>query len=106
MSDAAFAELAAGIEPGDSTTTLVPSADLGTATLEELILNANTSYEQAQGYLRDGDWSGYGTEMDRLQTILTQLAQTTGIALPTTITETVPSTETIPLEAEPTATPQ
>ncbi len=105
LSDAAFAELAAGIKPGDSTTGTTPSVDLATATLDELILNANTAYEQAQTYLRDGDWSGYGTEMDRLQTILTQLAQTTGVVLPTMITDTVPSTDTIPLDAAPTTAP-
>jgi uncharacterized membrane protein (UPF0182 family) len=107
LTDEAIAELAAGIEPGESATGTTPGFELGSATIEDLILNANSAYERAQEFLRGGDWSGYGAEMEQLQTILTQLAQTTGIVLPGAITDTVPlDAETLPLEVEATATPE
>jgi len=106
LSDDAFAELSSGITSTDGVVESTVVTDLGTATIEELILNANSAYEQAQLYLREGDWNGYGTEMSRLEAVLDQLAQTTGITLPSLITDTLLSTETVPLDVEPTVAPE
>ena len=43
------------------------------ASLEDLIRQANQHYEQAQKDLRQGDWTGYGQEMQRVGQILKQL---------------------------------
>ncbi len=55
--------------------------DLQGASIDQLILAANSHYEQAQEYLRVGDWGGYGAEMDALQQVLEQLVAITGIEL-------------------------
>ncbi|MCB0062696.1 MAG: hypothetical protein KDE19_11295, partial [Caldilineaceae bacterium] len=55
------------------------TTDLSNATIEELIISANAAYDQAQANLRDGNWTGYGNEMTRLQSFLAQLATITGI---------------------------
>jgi len=96
LSDDTLAELAAGAELSDdaAATASGTTTDLSSATIEELIVNANNSYEQAQASLRDGDWTGYGTQMDQLQVVLEQLAQTAGISINEVLTETVPLTET------------
>ncbi|MGH9736060.1 MAG: hypothetical protein ACRD8A_15890, partial [Candidatus Acidiferrales bacterium] len=64
-------EMAGGTTPagGASTTTVavIPSR------LENLIQQANQHYEQAQKDLRQGDWGGYGEEMQRLGTVLKQM---------------------------------
>lgn len=52
--------------------------DLANASIEQLIVAANDHYNAAQDYLRNGDWAGYGAEMDALQATLTQLVQLTG----------------------------
>ncbi|MCB0106501.1 MAG: UPF0182 family protein, partial [Caldilineaceae bacterium] len=96
LNDEAVAELAAGAEPSESAVGVTSpfATDLSGATIDDLILNANDTYEQAQAALRDGDWTSYGTQMDRLQSILEQLAQTAGISLTEALTGTVPLTET------------
>ncbi|HEX4001855.1 MAG TPA: UPF0182 family protein [Candidatus Acidoferrales bacterium] len=43
------------------------------ASLENLIQQANQHYEKAQQDLRQGDWSGYGQEIDKLGEILKQM---------------------------------
>jgi uncharacterized membrane protein (UPF0182 family) len=45
------------------------------AEMAELIEQAQQHYEQAQEYLRAGDWTGYGEELDALKTVLDQLAE-------------------------------
>lgn len=64
-------EMAGGTTPagGASGTTIavIPSR------LESLIQQANQHYEQAQKDLRQGDWGGYGQEMQRLGTVLKQM---------------------------------
>ena len=62
---------------GDSSGGESFSLDLN-ATVEELIIEANTRYVGAQEFLRNGDWTGYGREMDGLQQLLSQLAEIVG----------------------------
>lgn len=57
-----------------------PELDLASASLEELVGAANDYYMRGQVRLRDGDWAGYGAEMEALQTVLNQLATLTGTA--------------------------
>ena len=69
------------------------------ATVEELIVEANTRYANAQEFLRNGDWSGYGREMATLQQLLSQLADVVGADVEP---PTAPDTNA-PAEATPTA---
>ena len=43
------------------------------AWIENLIQQANQHYEKAQQDLRQGDWSGYGQEIQKLGEILKQM---------------------------------
>ena len=43
------------------------------ASIESLIQQANQHYEKAQQDLRQGDWSGYGQEIQKLGEILKQM---------------------------------
>jgi uncharacterized membrane protein (UPF0182 family) len=43
------------------------------SSLESLIQQANQHYERAQQYLRQGNWSGYGQEIQKLGEILKQM---------------------------------
>lgn len=56
--------------------------DLSSASVQELIWAANNHYERAQRLLREGDWAGYGAEMDALKATLDRLVALTG-GLPT-----------------------
>jgi hypothetical protein len=89
-----------------------PGTDISQRSLEELIVEANAIYTLAQTALREGDWTGYGTQMDALQIVLERLAEVSGIQLvpvdsdpapvPAEAPETAPESES---EPEPTATP-
>jgi hypothetical protein len=48
-----------------------------TADIISLIEEAEQHYNQAQQYLKAGDWAGYGKEMDALKAVLDQLAEFT-----------------------------
>jgi len=43
--------------------------------IASLIEKAQQHYDQAQQYLKDGDWAGYGKELDALEAVLAQLAE-------------------------------
>ena len=45
--------------------------------ITSLINEAQQHYDNAQQYLRAGDWAGYGREMDALKVVLNQLAELT-----------------------------
>ncbi len=45
---------------------ILKSSDLGALALEH--------YERAKAYLREGDWAGYGQELEKLENILKQMA--------------------------------
>jgi len=47
------------------------------ADIAGLIQEAQQHYERAQQYLKAGDWTGYGEELDALKTVLDQLAELT-----------------------------
>jgi hypothetical protein len=48
--------------------------DIDEKTMRELILEANTVYQQAQEALKSGDWNRYGELMRRLEQVLERLA--------------------------------
>lgn len=73
----------AGGNAGGSASGGNAAASGGQATVEELIVAANQHYAQAQANLRNGDWAGYGTEMQALQQVITQMAQAAGVQLET-----------------------
>lgn len=86
LDEAGLTELTAGMEsstpiPATVTTGVeTPTLDLTNATVNQLIAQANTAYEQAQVALRNGDWATYGAQMEILQQTLQQLTQLTGNA--------------------------
>jgi len=47
------------------------------AEIANLIDEAQQHYDRAQQYLKDGDWAGYGTELDALKVVLDRLAELT-----------------------------
>jgi len=47
------------------------------ADIANLIEEAQQHYNKAQEYLKAGDWTGYGKEMDALRTVLDRLAELT-----------------------------
>ena len=52
---------------------------LQNASIEDLVLAANTHYNNAQAQLRAGNWAGYGEEMQALQAVIQQMAQVMGV---------------------------
>ena len=86
LADAKLAELAKtgnGGLPAElpSTTSVAGAIDLVDSTLEELILEANSRYTQAQSALQAGDWAAYGAELEALQLVLERLVDVSGISL-------------------------
>jgi uncharacterized membrane protein (UPF0182 family) len=65
-------------EPTSSPSVAAPTTDFGSASIDQLIQAANTHYDAAQEYLRDGNWAAYGDEMNSLQAALEQLALLAG----------------------------
>jgi hypothetical protein len=47
-----------------------------TGETSELSARALEYYHKAKEYLREGDWAGYGRELDKLENILKQLSDT------------------------------
>ncbi|MFH1638997.1 MAG: UPF0182 family protein [Chloroflexota bacterium] len=45
-----------------------------------LIAEAQRHYDQAQEYLKTGDWSGYGDELKQMQSVLERLAELASVA--------------------------
>ena len=92
-----------------ATDTIGGAAGIGgiqNASIEDLVLAANTHYNNAQAQLRAGNWAGYGEEMQALQAVIQQMAAAMGVAaeLPApaagdTITPTAPTVE--PQESTP-----
>jgi hypothetical protein len=50
-----------------------------TAEIASLIREAQQHYDKAQQYLKAGDWTGYGKELESLKAVLEQLAELTAI---------------------------
>jgi uncharacterized membrane protein (UPF0182 family) len=50
------------------------------ADIAELIAEAQEHYDNAQQYLRNGDWANYGSELDALKAVLDRLAELTAEA--------------------------
>ncbi|MBX3012731.1 MAG: UPF0182 family protein [Caldilineaceae bacterium] len=81
LEDASLAELS--IRSGSSSPVAAPptggpALDLSSATVNQLILQADAAYEQAQVALRNGDWATYGVQMQLLERTLQQLVQVAG----------------------------
>jgi len=47
--------------------------------ITSLIEEAQQHYDKAQQYLKAGDWTGYGSELEALKTVLNRLAELTAI---------------------------
>ncbi len=56
------------------------AVDLLGSTLQELILEANSSYSRAQDALLEGDWAAYGAELESLQRVLERMVEVSGIS--------------------------
>ena len=56
------------------------AVDLLGSTLQELILEANSSYGRAQDALLEGDWAAYGAELDSLQRVLERMVEVSGVS--------------------------
>ena len=68
-----------GMEQPPSATAPAPPVPPETVSSEvtDLIAEAQEHYDQAQQYLKDGDWSGYGEELAALKDVLDRLAELT-----------------------------
>ncbi|MEZ4637196.1 MAG: UPF0182 family protein [Caldilineaceae bacterium] len=86
--------------------TNITGEQLGQATLEELIVEANDRYQQAITAQQEGNWAEYGVQLEALQRVLDQLVEITGVELvpevaPTdTVEPDAPAEETPAPEAE------
>ena len=69
--------------PAGSTATAGGTQTASTA--EQLTQSALDHYNRAQDALRNGDWTTYGQEIDAMKADLDQLAQLTGVPIPTKI---------------------
>jgi uncharacterized protein len=65
--------------------TVTPGGTQTTQTAEQLTQSALDHYNRAQGALRNSDWTTYGQEIEAMKADLDQLAQLTGVPVPTTI---------------------
>ena len=54
-----------------------PTMD-GTEDISELGAQALKYYNAAKEYMREGNWAGYGRELEKLENILKQLSNTAG----------------------------
>jgi uncharacterized protein len=60
------------------TPSLPPPGGTVSADLAGLIKHVQQHYDQAQAYLKSGDWAGYGKELDAMQAVLEQMAGLVG----------------------------
>ena len=102
LANAKLAELALtgnGDLPAElpATTSSAGTVDLALSSLEELIMEANTRYSQAQSALLAGNWADYGAELEALQQVLERMMEISGVSLE-------PTPQPTPLPT-PTATP-
>ncbi|HAG08905.1 MAG TPA: hypothetical protein DCK87_04990, partial [Desulfotomaculum sp.] len=51
--------------------------ELKERTLATLAKQANRIYDEAQAFLREGNWTGYGEKLKQLKTILQEMADKT-----------------------------
>ncbi len=69
------------------------AAATGSATLQQIVTQANQQFEQAQKMAQQGDWAGYGDQIKALQSTLSRLSQITGAKVPT---QTIPAASPTP----------
>ncbi|MYJ78238.1 MAG: UPF0182 family protein, partial [Caldilineaceae bacterium SB0670_bin_27] len=58
----------------------VVDVDLAASSLEELILEANNRYANAQEALLSGDWAAYGAELESLEMVLERMLDLSGLS--------------------------
>ncbi|MEK7354480.1 MAG: UPF0182 family protein [Chloroflexota bacterium] len=75
---AIFGNQAAPTEPAVTPPTTTPSGRGTTATLNDLINQAQQHYKQALDYQKAGDWANYGKELAALQAALERLSKLAG----------------------------
>ena len=106
LADAKLAQLALtgkGSLPAEqpSAPSSADTVDLALSSLEELIMEANSRYNQAQNALLSGNWADYGAELEALQQVLEQMMEVSGVSL-----EPTPQPAPTPTpQPAPTATP-
>jgi hypothetical protein len=66
------------------------------STLADLIRRANSQYANALTYQRNGDWAGYGREIQALQTTLERLAREASVEPASPTTEAAPTPTAAP----------
>ena len=64
----------AEVTPKKEVSSIMPE----TEEISEFGVLALKYYNKAKEYLRDGDWAGYGRELEKLENILKQLSKTAG----------------------------
>ncbi len=57
----------------------VKPEELVVADIADLIEEAQRHYDKAQQYLKDGDWAGYGNQLEALKIVLERLAELTNV---------------------------
>jgi len=74
---AIFGKVAAPAAPAAMPSAPVKPTAPVTTEIAQLIEEARQHYDQAQQYLKDGDWASYGEELDALESVLDRLAKMT-----------------------------
>jgi len=67
----------AGLPTEELPSTAPTTPEKPTDTLAELAKLAQTHYDKAQDYLKEGDWVGWGEELDKMAEVLRQLVEVT-----------------------------
>ena len=97
LSDAGVSELATF--GGEGTVEIPPAAGEAPRTVDQLIADANAHFEKAQTYAQEGNWAGYGAEIEALKTTLQALADAANVTLELPTPEA--PTEAAPADATP-----
>jgi uncharacterized membrane protein (UPF0182 family) len=71
---AIFGAGASSMKPGEPPAPVEPEEAVA-ADVASLIEEAQQHFDRAVQYQREGDWAGYGRELDALQAVLNQLAE-------------------------------
>jgi uncharacterized membrane protein (UPF0182 family) len=74
----AIGEVIQGTPPPSQPTPPTPQAPTGSATVQQLLAQANTEYNLAQQELRKGNLAGYQQHMNKVGSLLSQLARIAG----------------------------
>jgi uncharacterized membrane protein (UPF0182 family) len=78
MRDDLASGLAAIFEGGRPSKELVEGEPVLDRSIQDLVVSALNQYKAAQGFLRAGDWTGYGHALDTMETALEELINRVG----------------------------